>query len=205
MRRIIEIGLLIVAAVITYFIVTGIQKPIKFDEEKAVRYKEVVEDLKDLREIQVAYKAKNQKYCKNIDSLIKFAKKDSLLQIVKIGDIEDSLAVARGEVKWDSSYVQVLDKLTDEKKLSESFMVDSLKFIPFSGGQVYKLDAGELMTASKVKVQVFEANATNKQILLGMDRQLIINLNEDQETRTGFPGLRVGSMSEANNNAGNWE
>jgi len=205
MKRIIELGLLIVAVVLGYLIVTGIQKPIKFDKEKIVRYKDVVNNLKDIRELQVAYKAKYQKYCGNIDSLVAFAKEDSILQIVKIGDIEDSMAVARGEVRWDSSYVQILDKLTEEKKLSGTFKLDSLKYIPYSGGQVYKLQSGKVMTASKVEVEVFEASATNKQILKGLDKQLIINLNEDQKTRTGFPGLRVGSISEANNNAGNWE
>ena len=41
--------------------------------------------------------------------------------------------------------------------------------------------------------------------LIAVDKQLIINLNEEQELRTGFKGLRVGNMNEANNNAGNWE
>lgn len=205
MRRIIEIGLLIVAGALVYFIVSGIQRPIEFDKVKAKRYEKVVENLKDIREIQIAYKAKNEKYCGNLDTLVQFALNDSLLQIVKIGDIEDSLAVARGEVRWDSSYVAVLDKLIEENKLSKSFNIDSLKYIPFTKGDVFEMGAGKVMTASKVEVQVFEASAPNKKILQGLDSQLIINLNEDQEKRTGFPGLKVGSLSEANNNAGNWE
>ncbi len=205
MRRIIEILLLLVAAGLGYLIVTGIQRPIEFEKVKDVRYQKVITDLKDIREIQVAYKSKYQKYCKNIDSLIKFAKEDELLMIVKVGDIEDSLAVARGEVNWDSTYVKVLDKLNDETKLSENFNLDSLKYIPFSDGQIYSMNAGRIVTASKVEVEVFEASALNKQVLKGLDEQLIINLNEAQEKRVGFKGLRVGSMEEANSNAGNWE
>lgn len=205
MRRIIEILLLLVAAGLGYLIVTGIQRPIEFEKVKDVRYQKVITDLKDIREIQVAYKSKYQKYCKNIDSLIKFAKEDELLMVVKVGDIEDSLAVARGEVKWDSTYVKVMEKLTEEKKLSATINLDSLKYIPFSEGQIYKMNAGRIITASKVEVEVFEASALNKQILTGLDEQLIINLNEAQEKRVGFKGLRVGNMEEANSNAGNWE
>lgn len=205
MRRIIEILLLLVAAALVYLIVVGIQRPIQFEKEKEARYKSVVKDLKDIREIQIAYKSKYQKYCKNIDSLVKFAKEDELLMIVKIGDIEDSLAVARGEVSWDSVYVKVLDKLREENKLSTNLQLDSLKYIPYSGGQTYIMDATRLTTASKVEVEVFEASALNRQILRGLDDQLIINLNEAQEKRVGFKGLRVGSLKEANSNAGNWE
>jgi len=57
------------------------------------------------------------------------------------------------------------------------------------------------MTASQVEVQVFEATAKNFDILDGMDRQLIVNLNDLKD----FPGLKVGDIEEANNNAGNWE
>jgi hypothetical protein len=64
------------------------------------------------------------------------------------------------------------------------------------------LKAGTILTASKVPVQVFEANASNFDILNGMNRQLIINLND---LAKDFKGLRVGNIKEANNNAGNWE
>ena len=48
---------------------------------------------------------------------------------------------------------------------------------------------------------MFEAKAENFVILNGMNEQLIINMNEGKT----FPGLRVGSLIEATNNAGNWE
>ncbi|HOG20367.1 MAG TPA: hypothetical protein PKW37_08000 [Salinivirgaceae bacterium] len=50
-------------------------------------------------------------------------------------------------------------------------------------------------------VNVFESSALNNDILRGLDEQLIINLNDGKP----YPGLRVGSLTESNNNAGNWE
>ena len=61
--------------------------------------------------------------------------------------------------------------------------------------------AGEVVTGSKLKVKVFEAKAPSKWILRGLDKQMIINFNDGWD----YPGLKVGSLEEANNAAGNWE
>ena len=42
-------------------------------------------------------------------------------------------------------------------------------------------------------------------LLKGMDRQLIVNLNEERKITNRYPGLKVGSIDQPNNNAGNWE
>ena len=77
-----------------------------------------------------------------------------------------------------------------------------MRYVPFApAGTEFDLQAGTIMTASQVEVFVFQASALNFDILAGMDRQLIINLNDLKE----FPGLKVGDIEEANNNAGNWE
>ena len=54
-------------------------------------------------------------------------------------------------------------------------------------------------------MQVFQAQAPNNFILNGLDRQEIINLNDVANQLKRYPGLRVGSLTEATNNAGNWE
>ena len=38
-----------------------------------------------------------------------------------------------------------------------------------------------------------------------MDAQLTYNLIDKAQKQNKFPGLRVGSLEEINNNAGNWE
>ncbi|MBK8807486.1 MAG: hypothetical protein IPO21_12930 [Bacteroidales bacterium] len=191
--------------IFSYALLSGIQKPIEFEEVKQKRFVVVAERLRDIREVQVVYKSKYLRYCSNIDSLIQFMKQDSVMEISKKGDIEDSLAVARGEVRWDTAYVGIVDKLMFDKKLTAKFNIDSLKYIPFSGGEVFKMGSAKILTGSKVVVPVFEAKAENKQILKDLDRQLIINLNDEMNKKSGFPGLQVGSLTEANNNAGNWE
>ena len=91
------------------------------------------------------------------------------------------------------------------------FNLDSLAFVPFSQGDSIKMDA-VVKTVSGVKVPLFEASLTYKSLLKGLDNQLRINLdasekekNEKKYGTADFSGLKVGSVTAPNNNAGNWE
>lgn len=205
----IQAGLAVVAIVLGILIVKGVMKPIDFKQEKNARYDKVVNDLKDFREIQLAFQSKYGRFCGHGDSLITFLKNDSLEMVKKIGDMEDSAAVADGRAYRDTIMVSVFENLKHEEKLTENFNADSLLFIPFSGGEQYKIGAGTFVTGSRVQVPVFEVSATNWQILKGLDEQLIINLNDrmagSEVAQNKFAGLKVGDLKAANNNAGNWE
>lgn len=195
-RLIAQILLFFVIVALGYFIYVGIMKPINFDKEKAVRYEKVVQRLKDIRTAQSAFKSVYGKYTGSFDTLISFVKEDSFPVEYAEGSLDDSLAVAMGLIVRDTFYVRILDSI-----FPDGYPVDSLRYIPFTTGKQFELKSGAIMTASQVQVQVFEASALNFDILNGMDRQLIINLNDYKE----FPGLKVGDINEANNNAGNWE
>ena len=58
---------------------------------------------------------------------------------------------------------------------------------------------------SGVDVPLFEATIPYNDLLEGMDHQLIVNLNSERDKMNKFPGLKVGSIDNPNNNAGNWE
>ncbi len=195
-KLIVQIVLLFVIAGLVYFIYTGVMKPIDFDNEKTARYGKVVQRLKDIRTAQVAFKSVYGKYTGSFDTLIQFVNEDSFPVEYAEGSLDDSLAVAMGLVVRDTFYVKVRDSIFDD-----DYPVDSLRYVPFTDGLIFDMKSDSIMTASQVQVQVFEASALNFDILNGMNRQLIINLND----LTDFPGLRVGSVDEANNNAGNWE
>ena len=44
-----------------------------------------------------------------------------------------------------------------------------------------------------------------RSLLKGLDNQLRINLDAEREDTGRYPGLKVGSVTAPNNNAGNWE
>ena len=196
-RVVVQVVLAIAAVALTYMIYKGIMKPIDFESERQARYDDVINRLKDIRTAEVAYKSVYQKYTGSFDTLIHFVKTDSFPVEFKEGSLDDSIAVAKGLIRRDTIYVPVRDSL-----FAKGYVYDSLRYLPHSGGKEFSLQAGTITTQSKLVIHVFEANALNFEILKGMNRQLIINLNDIAKD---FKGLRFGNMKEANNNAGNWE
>ena len=208
MRTAIKIILFLTIVVLSYFLYESIMEPIRFIREKDKREKATIERLKDIRKAEVAYKSKYGRYTGSFDTLIHFIKYDSFPIVRAIGSIPDSLwgqiteaeAIKRGIIIRDTSYVPVLDSLFGKK-----YPIDSLRYVPYCDTAQFHLGAGTIETASKVKVQVFEAYVLNDVLLHGLPKQLIINYNARREKIVGFKGLKVGSLTEATNNAGNWE
>lgn len=208
MRIVIKILLGMAIIILGYLVIESIMEPIRFNKEKKKREDATIQNLKDIRTAQVAYKAKYAKYIGSFDTLISFVKFDSFPVVKAIGRISDSLwdegvtekeAIKMGIIIRDTSYVSVLDSI-----FSNTYPIDSLRFIPYSEEEFF-LDATKIETASKVKVNVFEAHVLNDVLLHGLNKQLIINYSAEREKITGFKGLKVGSLEEATNNAGNWE
>ena len=208
MRIVIKILLGVAIIILGYLVIESIMEPIRFNKEKKKRENATIQNLKDIRTAEVAYKTKYAKYTGSFDTLISFVKFDSFPVVMAIGRISDSLwdegvtekeAIKMGIIIRDTSYVSVLDSI-----FSDTYPIDSLRFIPYSEEEFF-LDATKIETASKVKVNVFEAHVLNDVLLHGLNKQLIINYSAEREKITGFKGLKVGSLEEATNNAGNWE
>lgn len=210
MKTVIQIVLTIAIIALGYLCVESINKPIRFQEKHAVRKQINVDRLILTREAQVAYKSVYNKYTGNYDTLINFILNDSLPLVKKEGSLTDSMraegmteikALALGIISRDTIRVSVKDSL-----FPEGYPIDSLPYIPFvKDGQMYEMGSGVVETGSGVKVQVFETKVHNNIYLKGLNRQEIINLNDKTEKLEKYPGLKVGSLEAANNNAGNWE
>ncbi len=204
MKKIIQVVLFVVIIVLGYVLYSSIQKPIEFNKERDKRFNAAIEKLKDIREAEVAYKSVHGEYAGRFDTLINFLKTDSFTVERVKGEIPDSLdkaeALKEGLISLESTKVPIKDSI-----FSSNYPVDSLPFVPYTKGDSFRLGAGEVMTGSDVKVQVFEAAVPNEVLLQGLDEQLIINLSNKYKRRTGYPGLRVGSLNKATNNAGNWD
>ena len=109
----------------------------------------------------------------------------------------------KGLIVRDTVRVSVLEDV-----FGLDYPIDEIKVIPNSDGQVYFLAQTIIITGSGIPVPVFEARAHNNQILSSLKEdyeQEIINLNEKSRLNSKYPGLKVGSIEEPNNNAGNWE
>jgi hypothetical protein len=192
----IQVALVVAILTLAYFVFDSINSRIVFEKETKRRKDLVVERLKDIRTSQFAYKNVYGEYAKDFNTLTNFIKYGKMPIIKQIGDASDSLQVAMGLVVRDTIYINVADTLfpAGAERL-RAFIVDSLPFVPFSGGEKFNLNAGEI-EKNKVKVKVFEAFASYEQMLKG--------LNAKQNNVSLQDGLRVGSMTEPST-SGNWE
>ncbi len=209
LKPVLYVILPIAILVLSYLIYKGIDRPIQFDKEKAVRYELVKQNLIDIRTAQEAFIKVHGIYAENFDTLIYCVKNDSLPNVRAIGSVPDSLlekgwtekrAVEEGIIIRDTILEPILASI-----FSKSYPIDSLRFVPFTQNKEFEMERGIVETGSRVKVQVFEARAPFSWWLEGLDEQLIINLNEQRRLNNQYEGLKVGSLTEANNNAGNWE
>ena len=159
-RSAILFGLIGISLVLTYLNYKAIKNPLDFQEEKNRRYQYVIQNLKDLRQAELAYKSQYGKYIGDIDSLIEFIKTDSLLVIKQNGTVPDGMtliqAVDSGHVFIDTTKVPAAINIFDEKYLLERkvpFSLDSLNYVPFTYSKF--LVEATIIERGKVKVPVF--------------------------------------------------
>ncbi|MDR1887072.1 MAG: hypothetical protein LBQ70_04075 [Prevotellaceae bacterium] len=201
MKTVIQIILGVVAVVLAYLLYDSLMEPIRFNRAVEYRKELVVQRLKDIRELQVAYKDRYGRFTGGFDTLINFYKNDSLKIVRQVGSWDDSVAVAKKLVYTDTIRVAVKDSLFNNVK---GFNIDSIAYVPIVR-EPFQLQAIDYMSISKVVIPLFEASVHNDVYLKGLDRQLIVNLNDDHKNMNRYQGLKVGSITQPNNNAGNWE
>lgn len=190
-----------VIVILAYLIFESIMTPVRFEKELDRREAVAIQRLKDIRDLEVMFKAVNGRYTADIDSLIDMYNNGQMTVVRQIGSMDDSLAVAQKRVFRDSVKIAIKDTLFHSRS---NFVIDSLKYIPFSGKEPVQIEA-VVRVVSGVNVPLFEASMPYNLLLKGLDNQLIINLNADQEAMHRYKGLMVGSVTSPNNNAGNWE
>lgn len=202
MKTVIRIILGVLICVMGYLVYESIQRPLRFEAERNIRYEAAIQRLKDIRSAQVAYKSQNTKYTASFDTLITFLKEGSFNVIKQIGDLDDSADIQAGRIIRDTVKVSVLDSL-----FKQGYPVDSLRFVPYTDNAEFEMGTANL-EAGAVNVNVFEAKVANDVLLKDLKElylQDLINFNADRERMTGYAGLKVGSLEETTNNAGNWE
>ena len=224
-----ECVLAAVIVLLVWLTVKSVQKPVQFNNEVAARSQVAIQRLKDIRTLQVAFKSETGRFSPTIDSLKMFYESGKMAIVMQIGSMDDSVAVANTEaVKKANKKLkpeQMLEKLQEAYKQGipvvysvttqvpvkdtlfnnrPDFCIDSLAYIPFSGGQKTEMES-TIKMVSGVHVPLFEARMPYKALCHGLDNQLRINLDAERKDQNKYEGLQVGSVTAPNNNAGNWE
>lgn len=206
----VTLKILVAAAVVllVYMCYRSIMTPIEFNKEKDVRESAIKARLIDIRKAQIEYKNVYKTHAGSFADLIKFLKDDKLPFLIKEGVLTDEQlekgmtekeAVKKGLIKRDTVWVIAKDTL-----FGANYNVDDLAKVPGASVQ-FSMDTATLTSGSGYTVKVFEAGVKYDDYLGDLDRQLVVNLKDKAEKLGRYEGLRVGSLTEINNNAGNWE
>ena len=234
-KRIFTLLILPVAiAALVYLNFESIAEPVRYEETKKARENVAIQRLKDIRTLQEAHKNVSGRYASTMDSLQLFYNEGSMTVVLQIGNHDDSVAVANTaalEKKLKAKGVKAKDmqaRIFDEYNKSNQtlrvvcsveskvpvkdtlfneradFNIDSLAYIPFSGGE--KIIMKSVISETQgIKLPLFEARVPYTLLLKGLDEQLVVNTISEKEDLELYPGLKVGDVEKANNNAGNWE
>ena len=195
MKTGIQIALTIVILALAYFVYDSVMEPVRFRQIVEQREAEIIQNLRDIREVQRSHRSRHQRFTGDLDSLVRFYNTDSLALVRAIGSVPDTLteseAVRLGIVERDTSWIAVRDSLLRHMDKP----IDSLPYVPYGGGERFELEAGKI-ERGLVELPVFEASVKPIVYMGDLDNWRVYYTREE--------GLRVGSMREAVLD-GNWE
>ncbi|WP_029033648.1 hypothetical protein [Salinimicrobium terrae] len=208
MKLVIQLVLWIVIIFLGYLVFNSIYEPIKFNEVKEKRYAKVIENLKDIRDAELAYRTVTGEFEGNWDNLVRF-----------IDTAQFTLTQRRDTTVMDEEYreaygvdrrieIVVIDTL-GYKSVKDSLFKGSDRYknmmnVPVEGVDAqFELKAGTL-DKSGTQIPVFVARIAKEVLLYDQDKDLV---NQEEEIvgvdDVNGPFIQVGSMEDVKT-SGNW-
>ena len=182
----------------------------EFKWEKERRDLAIQTRLIDIRKAQIEYKNFYGYHAGSFEDLAKFLNEDKLPFVIKEGSLTDeqlaqgmtdAKAIQEGLIRRDTTWILAKDTI-----FGRGFDASSLAIVPIEGVNArFLMDTATISSGTGYTVKVFEAGVLYDTYLSDLDRQELINLKDRIAKMGRYLGLRVGSVTEINNNAGNWE
>ena len=208
MKVTLKILLAVAVVLLAYMCYRSIMGPIEFKDERDRRENLIKARLIDIRKAQIEYKNIHKVHAANFDELSKFLKDEKLPFLIKEGVLTDEQlekgmtekeAVKKGLIRRDTVWVTAVDTL-----FGKGYNVDDLRNVPGANVQ-FTMDTASLTSGSGYTVKVFQCGVLYDDYLGDLNKQEVYNLKDKASKMGKYAGLRVGSVEEINNNAGNWE
>ena len=220
MKKVINLVLGLCALALLYLCYSSIMEPINFNKEKEMREAAVKERLIQIRDVEEQYRLQKGEFCDSFPELIAFIKDGRVPFINKVGELTDeqmekglteakaaaivnsgdAAAIAANGLqnfRRDTVWTALADTL-----FGKGFVADSIQYIPYSNGKKFELEKSVVTNKSGT---VMECRATYDDYLQGLSAREVANLKDFADKTERYPGLKIGDLYTANNNAGNWE
>jgi len=201
-------GLWVLIIYLGYITFMSIYGEIQFNQLKEKRYKLVIENLKDIRDAELAHRTVTGQFEGNWDSLVKFIENEKFtITQRRDSTIIDKVLTRLYGVDTNKDIV-IIDTLGFVSVKDSLFGADprykTMMNVPVGkAGQKFELKAG-LLEQNGINIPVFEASVSKAIILFDQDKNLV-DIESEVVSVEGVngPSLKVGSMDEINTN-GNW-
>jgi len=191
MRIAFNIILVLLIVFAGFMVIKSIQDPIEFNAEKTKRENAVVQRLMDVRTSQEIYRLIKGDFAKDFETLIAELKTGRIPILKMVGDKD----ATDGVFSVDTTYVNALDSLNSLK-----IVLDSLPFIPYSGGKTFIIKA-ESIEFQKTMVPVLEVGAVKKDFMAEFGEELFAMYDKSFSPKDM---IKFGDLSKPSL-AGNWE
>lgn len=194
MRNIINIVLILITAILAYWLYASIKDPIEFHSERDKRRDAVVVVLKKIQSAQDIYRAVTGKYAGNFDSLSNVIK-NGQIEIIKLENDPNDPTNQDKFIKT-STKRPALDSLFT--LLKTRINLDSLKYIPYGNGAQFNIEA-DTITYQKNLVNVVQVSSKYKDFMgpFGEKYKKYDKFYDPEKM------LKFGDMNSPNTN-GNW-
>jgi energy-coupling factor transporter transmembrane protein EcfT len=217
-KKFLNAGLWVVIGLLFYALINSIITPIEFKKTRDSRYAEVIENLKDIRESQLAHRTVTGKFNNSWDGLVNFIEKDSFTLTQRRDssftyiDPSDDIEKLKDTVVIDTlGFVSVRDSLFKEVKNKEGKILKTadrykkMMLVPtLIDGTKFGINAGFIERNKDNKQAVFEVKIAKALLLHDQDMDMVAQENEVVSVeQVNGAYLKVGSMDKVDTN-GNW-
>lgn len=234
MKNVLNVLLILAIAGLAWVSYKSIDGPISFKHTKAERERAIIQQLMDIRTAQVAYKAEHFAHAGTFDELKDWLENGSVTSVYRLMELteeqlesgmteEKAVAIvnkAKQTGKWSEAEKAGLSVVKDgvrssftrdtiatnakEKLFGSNYDLSKFGVVPGTD-VMFDMDTASVMTASGYDIKIFQANVPYTAYLSDLNEIELANLIDRAKQTNKYPGLKVGSLTEINNNAGNWE
>jgi len=200
-QSIISLVLWILIIFLGYKVYSGIMSPINFNKHKVVKFAKVIDNLKIIRDAEIAYKTITGNYTADGDALIKLIENEKF-PILQTREVV--VSVKKGRITVDEER-KVVDTIGFDPVINHFKDRDykNMLLVPGTNAK-FDLKVGFIEKIEGLKVPVFLAQVDKAIVLKGED----ISLIKQEKEQLGGDNIRgafvsVGSLDDIVTN-GNW-
>lgn len=202
MKNVLKIALLVLAVGLSYLVYNSVQGLVRFNEEKLVRYADVVTQLEDVANAERLYKGYHGEYTDNLDSLKNYINNGKILLINRkdttkqVYDAKRRIEVMKSFTVVDTVYssTSVKDSLFKKKSLND------FGFVNINGKKepikLYASFNDRIIGEDSTNIQrdhFFKATVDKRKALAGLGDDYIDREMNDETSPISEEVIQVGS------------